>query len=255
MSSPIPLGIQNPLGPSKPLGRDRRLSTVFLPEHFARAASEAVTTQPTDSAVNVEDNEREERSQYRTKHDSPTGSANNSDRSSLNVWPTVVQSLSQIQPLNQSTMEISSAIAPDIASDIASDIVFDRPGSNKSLVPLQNSNSEVPTSWSSLAELVENTLEEIDEEEIIFTPTGFQRQTRDESDRASGSTTASSPPEDTYSPSVTQPVTLTSPYVSPEPEQPENLDAIVSEVYRRIIDRLQIERERNGRLYSGRLPW
>jgi hypothetical protein len=242
------LGIQNPLQPGKPLGRKHQLSTVFLPENFAGVPSESAG-EAQNFAV-VPENQRVNRTETaRSKHPSTA-----QEKSRGSFWPTVVESLSQIRPLNEPIMEVSTAIAPEI--------VFDGPGSNKSLVPLEktafgelSSDPEMPKSWSSLADLVENSREEIDSEEIVFTPTGFQRQNPDIRDDRQASNMASSPPEDTYSPSVTQPVTVTSPYFAPEPETPENLDAIVNEVYRRIVDRLQIERERNGRFYSGRLPW
>ena len=257
------LGIQNPLPVSKPLGSNHGLSTVFLPENFAHSPSELFTGESTLSQTKVETRSgvemrnkvlQENKTEEITKKYAEKVSPNNPGKSREKFWPTVVESLSQIRPLNESTMEASMAIAPEI--------VFDYPGSNTSLVPVENTakgelsrDREVPTSWSTLAELVENSIEEIDEEEIIFTPTGFQRQNRDVRNDQGGSTAISSPPEDTYSPSVTQPVTVTSPYFAPEPEEPENLDAIVNEVYRRILDRLQIERERTGRFYSGRLPW
>ncbi len=251
------LGIQNPLQVSKPLGSNHGLSTVFLPENFAQSPSEVFPGEPTLSQAKVETRsgvEMRNQTEDITKKYAEKVSPNNPGKSREKFWPTVVESLSQIRPLNESTMEAFMAITPEI--------VFDAPGSNTSLVPVENTafgelsrDREVPTSWSTLAELVENTIEEIDEEDIIFTPTGFQRQNRDVRNDQGGSTAISYPPEDTYSPSVTQPVTVTSPYFAPEPEEPENLDAIVNEVYRRIVDRLQIERERTGRLYSGRLPW
>jgi putative transposase len=43
-----PLGIQNYLLPSKPLGSDRRLSTVFLPEDFAEISSEGEIRETAD---------------------------------------------------------------------------------------------------------------------------------------------------------------------------------------------------------------
>lgn len=246
------LGMKNPLLPSKPLGSNHRLSTVFLPEYFPQIS----LNNSGDSGTKVEPDDRGNSPGDRTEKSATKISLNHPEKSRVNFWPTVVDSLSQIRPLNESieiSTEISTAIAPEI--------VFDRPGSNKSLVPVQDTfgelsvDREMPSSWSSLTELVENTIGDIDEEEVIFTPTGFQRQNRDLRGDRRGSTAATTPLEDTYSPSVTPPVTVTSPYFAPEPETPENLDAIVHEVYRRIIDRLQIERERNGRFYSGRLPW
>jgi len=234
------LGLLDPLLPGKPLGSNYRLSTVFLPENFVDPTSEAkIETRNFEPGRNLQtENLKKIRNLTSLEHNSQT----------------VVESLSQIRPLNESTMELSTAIAPEIA--------IDPPGSNPSLVPVSNTglgelsgDRELPNSWSSLAELVENNIDEIDEEEIIFTPTGFQRQNRHRSSDEPESTVTSSAEADTYSPSVTQPVTVTSPYFAPEPEAPENLDAIVQIVYRRIVDRLQIERERNGRFYSGRLRW
>lgn len=261
-----PLGIQNYLLPSKPLGSDRRLSTVFLPEDFAEISSEVEIGETADfssksrlkSVPKFKPDDEDGQQEDRREEYLPIVSENERDKVSLtlsrNTWPTVVESLSQIRPLNQATMELSTGISPEI--------VFDLPGSNKSLVPMSkkdfgsvSTHSELPNSWSSLADLVENSLENIPEEEIMFTPAGFQRQNPDLNSNQRQSSGASLPPEDTYEPSVTQAVTLTSPYVTSEPELPENLDAIARLVYRRIIDRLQIERERNGRSYSGRLPW
>lgn len=261
-----PLGIQNYLLPSKPLGSDRRLSTVFLPEDFAEISSQSEIRKTADfysksrlkSVSKFKPDDEDGQQENQGEEYLPIVSENERDKASLtlspNTWSTVVESLSQIRPLNQATMELSTGISPEI--------VFDLPGSNKSLVPMSkkdfgsvSTDSELPNSWSSLAELVENSLENIPEEEIIFTPAGFQRQNPDFNSNQRQSSGAALPPEDTYEPSVTQAVTLTSPYVTSEPELPENLDAIARLVYRRIIDRLQIERERNGRSYSGRLPW
>lgn len=242
-----PLGIQNPLQPSKPLGRQHQLSTVFLPEQFVQS--------PSKSTVEMRNQVLQENKQEdKTEKWAGNRSLNNIEKSSGNFWPTVVDSLSQIRLLNEPIMEGSTAIAPEI--------VFDPPGSNTSLVPVKNIGfgelsveQQIPSSWSSLAELVENSTEDIQAEEIIFTPTGFQRQNGDLRNDQRRSPATSGPPEDTYAPSVSQPVTISSPYFASEPEELENLDAIVNEVYRRIIDRLQIERERNGRFYSGRLRW
>lgn len=261
-----PLGLQNYLLPSKPLGSDRRLSTVFLPEDFAAVSSEFEIGETPDfssksrskSVSKFTPDDDEGKQEDRGEKYLPMVSESDRDQVHLtlspNTWPPLVESLSQIRPLNQATIELSTGISPEI--------VFDFPGSNKSLVPMSkkefgsgSTHSELPNSWSSLADLVENSLENIPEEEIIFTPTGFQRQNPDLNSNQRQSSAASLPPEDTYEPSVTQAVTLTSPYVTSEPELPENLDAIARAVYRRIIDRLQIERERNGRSYSGRLPW
>lgn len=248
------LGIQNPLHPGKPLGKNHQLSTVFLPEIFAEVSSES--TVETQNVVTMQNFAGLPENQRITRTEGVRSKRRSTDReqSRGSFWPTVIDSLSQIRPLNEPMMAGLTAIAPEI--------VFDPPGSNQSLVPLAKtafgelpSDPEMPKSWSSLAELVENSSEEIDPEEIVFTPTGFQRQNPDIRDDRPASNMASSPPEDTYSPSVTQPVTVTSPYLASEPETPENLDAIVNEVYRRIVDRLQIERERNGRFYSGRLRW
>jgi len=265
-----PLGLQNPLLPSKPLGENHRLSTVFLPENFGDISSEFVPEEaiesrsksvprfpPNDDGVTEED-KGEKYSALVGENAAEQRRSNLSAKLSQNAWPTVVESLSQIRPLNQATMELSRAIAPEI--------VFDLPGSNNSLVPRQknasgslSANSELPNSWSSLADLLENisesNLDNFPPEEIIFTPTGFQRQNSDEKAKQRQSSGPSSPQEDTYAPSVIQPVTLTSPYLASEPELPDNLDAIAREVYRRVVARLQIERERNGRSYSGRLPW
>lgn len=261
-----PLGIQNYLLPSKPLGSDRRLSTVFLPEDFAEISSEVEIGETSDfhsksqsKSVSKfkpddEDGQQENQGEEYLPIVSETDREKVSLKLSPNTWPTLVESLSQIRPLNQATMELSTGISPEI--------VFDLPGSNKSLVPRAktafgslSTDSELPNSWSSLADLVENSLENIPEEEIIFTPAGFQRQNPDLISNQRQSSGAALPPEDSYEPSVIQPVTVTSPYVTSEPELPENLEAIARAVYRRIIDRLQIERERNGRSYSGRLPW
>jgi hypothetical protein len=271
MISAKTLGLQNPLLPSKPLGDNHRLATVFLPENFGDISSEAVPEEaiesrskyvprftPNDDGVTEED-KGEKYSAVVGENAAEQRRSNLSAKLSQNASPTLVESLSQIRPLNEATMELSRAIAPEI--------VFDLPGSNNSLVPRPknasgslSANSELPNSWSSLADLLENisesNLDNFPQEEIIFTPTGFQRQNSEmKHDSRKTSAAASLPPEDTYVPSVVQPVTLTSPYLASEPELPDNLDAIAREVYRRVVARLQIERERNGRSYSGRLPW
>ena len=142
--------------------------------------------------------------------------------------------------------------------------------------PSQKSLRDIPTSWSSIAELIGeiptqeqqlSTFQESDDEfeEFIFTPEGFhkinshQMQPLDYSDpivrdrtnpsNKPASLSNSLPQSDRQSPENPETtVEITSPYAREEEIVSEaNLEILAHEVYKFVRQRLEIERERRGR--------
>ncbi|MCT7948232.1 hypothetical protein NG798_00300 [Ancylothrix sp. C2] len=257
-ANPETLGIKNPLLTPQTLGQTPLGSEFYLPQ-TAQSLAVFFSVPEHDSSPDDEEIQSDPESlKSQPKIEETTD--NKLEKNELPLLPKVVENLAHIppKPALQTSTPARLPLTLDIFAEPASnfpDIVLETPPSNTSIV---REDSEAFFNLNSQGIFYNNPEENLgvnlDEptptqefmiasegEEIIFTPSGFQRQEKKQI------------PPPTAEQKPTPPVTIQAKKTSPNQEN-ENLEVIAEKVYKIIKQRLQIEGERSGRYRSGRLP-
>ncbi|MBD2005286.1 MULTISPECIES: hypothetical protein [Cyanophyceae] len=184
---------------------------------------------------------------------------------------------------------IQRSLSPSLEEEkLRSQQAGDLPESNQSSIPLAKDSAiakTMPTSWSSIADLIGETTPDSGNSMIVqplLEERGWQEPIISSSDSRNSYSTADSPHTDRTN-GVIQAYSNTSGRTSAsgmealrqlmessggskveahqsdedfsEDEGVDNLEILAREIYSFIKQRLEIERERRGNNYSGRLPW
>ncbi|MEA5566074.1 hypothetical protein, partial [Anabaena sp. UHCC 0399] len=203
--------------------------------------------------------------------------------------PKALKKLSILKPLSQSSNLLTSNLAEDTSTDIQNTVPITSISPHK----IQKSPTEnIPNSWSSLAELMDEMEMSATNhsEKIVIQPQTDKKQWnkvipitskrsptvgRTLSHSLSGNelsqTEINFPPKNnsknqsiqTYSnpfdftliQKTEDSYTEESTNNDSTEEETENLEILAQEIYKLLRQRLEIERERRGNNYSGRLPW
>ncbi|HAG81875.1 MAG TPA: hypothetical protein DCL61_12095 [Cyanobacteria bacterium UBA12227] len=328
----LPLGIKHPLLPLKPLGQIPLLSKFLYPlenskgnrmesrtdillSPYGKTILQGIGEQAEETLV------EDEKVSVTFNSTNPTQSneqeireKTNSDRTVVELLsetrefpllPTVVNNLTQIELLGQSTALGEESLQTLQTLTIGDDSTLDNPNNTQEVTsyetpqktdnyslgipsetknnhPLfnqsdQSTSNTIPTSWSSIAELIgetspsnsqESAIQQLDDdefEEFIFTPDGFRRvhssqiqlsdsvnsilPERINKNNQQASFSQNQPESDrtpTEIPEAT--VEIISPYSQEEDIVSEaNLEILAQEVYKLVRQRLERERERNRR--------
>ncbi|MFN6572513.1 hypothetical protein, partial [Dendronalium sp. ChiSLP03b] len=186
--------------------------------------------------------------------------------------PTVLKKISIFSPLSQTSNFLTSTFADETASpDTSTPVSFPSLSNHIQKSPMK----DIPNSWSSIAELlgestaVENSptivIQPLPNEKREFTyiasPQSYHSQSQPKTHYPKSSSSnkviqAYTEPSSSISVQTIEEtdneVTITNEL--PEDEY-ENLELLAREIYKMLQQRLEIEQERRGKNYSGRLPW
>ncbi len=186
--------------------------------------------------------------------------------------PIALKKISIFSPLSQTSSLLASNVADETASLDASTPISLSPSLPHHIQ--KSPMKEIPNSWSSLAELLGESTTVDNSQKTIVQPFADERH-EFTSIASTQSEYSQSEPKTHYSQTrnsrqviqaYTDPsssslqnieetdneVTITNESLE---DECENLEVLAREIYKMLQYRLEIERERRGKNYSGRLPW
>ncbi|MEB3151509.1 MAG: hypothetical protein VKL60_21140 [Sphaerospermopsis sp.] len=256
------LDIKQPLIVPKPLGR-KLITPKFLSPLGAKKLSSFDTANLSNSDSKVIQPKPEKTASKAAVIQPEKAPQNSQEKTEIPPLPQAIRKISTLQSLAQPSELISSTVADEIQSP---NLPRPVPISPAPVRHIQKAPArDIPNSWSSIAELVgEIKVENINQTEIVQPLTEKRQQDNQLNSLATTKLQNSKAAKKTDLNEIEPSHQVIQTYNSFEnssastlmsTDDLENLEALAREVYQMLKQRWEIEGERRGNNYSGRLPW